>query len=328
MQQAFSTLLGLAAITTLSAPAHSQSLTNFANVKSRGEIVQFRGDVGGGTAISGAAVVGDFLLIVSDELKDPTVVQVLKRDGTAYRVAGRVKLPAGDDEVDLEAVAAEGDMVYVTGSHAWTRKIKDSEIDEPKRKESREQFFRFKLKPDGTAGAVEGPHSVTQAIHAHPVLKGFVGVASKENGIDIEGMAVKDGRLYFGFRGPVLRGGWVPVVSTKWDDPPDIVEVWYVQLDGRGIRDIAAVEGGFLILAGPVGDADFSYRVYFWDGADQLRAGEDGLRTQRLGEFSDIGKGKPEGLAVLKAQGKRYDLLLVRDGLPKGGPTRWKLTRP
>jgi hypothetical protein len=44
MQQAFSTLLGLAAITTLSAPAHSQSLTNFANVKSRGEIVQFRGD--------------------------------------------------------------------------------------------------------------------------------------------------------------------------------------------------------------------------------------------------------------------------------------------
>jgi len=41
-----------------------------------------------------------------------------------------------------------------------------------------------------------------------------------------------------------------------------------------------------------------------------------------------MGKGKPEGLAVLKADGRTYDVLLLCDGLPKGGPTRWKLTRP
>src|SRR6266508_350209 len=76
-------------------------------------------------------------------------------------------------------------------------------------------------------------------------------VASKENRVDIEGLAVKDGRLYFGFRGPVLRDGWVPILVTAWDDV-DAAEVRYVQLDGRGIRDIAVVDDGFLILAGPV----------------------------------------------------------------------------
>ena len=117
-------------------------------------------------------------------------------------------------------------------------------------------------------------------------------------------------------------------MSCTWDNPADTAKVRYVRLDGRGIRDIAAVDGGFLILAGPVGDGDFSYRVYFWDGTDQLPGGDDSPKPQRLGEFPDMDKGKPEGLAVLKAAGKTYDLLLLCDGWPKGGPTLWKLTRP
>ena len=46
-----------------------------------------------------------------------------------------------------------------------------------------------------------------------------------------------------------------------------------------------------------------------------------------LAELPDFGRAKPEGLAVLKEEGKTYELLLVCDGLPKGGPTRWRLTR-
>ena len=59
---------------------------------------------------------------------------------------------------------------------------------------------------------------------------------------------------------------------------------------------------------------------------------KDGPKPQRLGEFPEMrlgmATGKPEGLAVLKAEGKTYELLLLCDGLPKGGPTRWTLTRP
>jgi Protein of unknown function (DUF3616) len=169
--------------------------------------------------------------------------------------------------------------------------------------------------------------SLMPAINAHPVLAALRSIASKENGIEIEGFAVKDGRLYFGFRGPVLRDNWVPILVTTWDDP-DAAEVRYVQLDGRGIRDLVAVDDGFLILAGPVGDADGSYRVHFWNGRDGLAARGDDARAQRLAEFSELEGGKPEGLAVLATLGRTYELLLVRDGLRSGAPTRWTLARP
>jgi hypothetical protein len=239
-----------------------------------------------------------------------------------------VELPAGDDEVDLEAVAVDRGSVYVTGSHAWTRRIKNGRIEAPQRKESREQVFRFALGADGTAGAIEGPKSLAAAIQADAVLKGFVGMASKENGIDIEGLAAKDGRLYFGFRGPVLRGGLVPVLSTTWDDMVGAAQVRYVRLDGRGIRELAAVEGGFLVLAGPTGDGDASYRIYYWDGADQLSDDEEGPRPLPLLDLPVTGPGKPEGLAVLDVRGRTYELMLLCDGLPKGGLARLRLSRP
>src|SRR6266545_1315243 len=314
------------AIFGLGAPVRAVSLTDSANVKLRGQPVEFRGDIVGSEDISGVAIVGDLLVIVSDEVKDPTLVHVMKKEGMAYRVIADVEVPA-DGELDLEAVAADANMVYVTGSHAWTRKIKDGAIYVPQRKKSREQFFRFRLDANGNPGPVEGPKSLRSAIKAHPVLNGFLEIASKENGIDIEGLAVKDGRLYFGFRGPVLRDGWVPILVTTWEDP-ESADVIYVQLDGRGIRDITAVKDGFLILAGPLGDGDFSYRVYFWNGFDQLSASTGAAKPQRIAEFSDLGDAKPEGLAVLDAQGKKYQVLVVCDGLPKGGATRWRLSRP
>jgi hypothetical protein len=293
----------------------------------RADVVDLRGDLEKPAHLSGIASVGRFLLVVSDEARNPTVVQVLERDGNAYRVVRNVRLPGGTDEVDLEAVAAEGSTIYVTGSHASTRKTDEGRVGEVSVKPSREQFFRFTLSAEGNAENVQGPKSLGGAIRAHAVLKGFVRIPSKENGIDIEGLAVKDGRLYFGFRGPVLRGAWVPVVSTTWDDPDRDAKVRYVNLDGRGIRDLVAVDGGFLILAGPVGDGDGSYRIYFWDGADQLPGGDNGPRPDRLGEFTDLDDAKPEGLAVVGSQGKTYDILVVLDGL-KSRAMGWKIRRP
>jgi hypothetical protein len=293
--------------------------------------IEITGDLKKSKAFSGAAVVGEYLLVVSDEVKDPTVVQVLRRTGTGFTLDEKIKaikLPAGSDEVDLEAVAADGDMVYVTGSHAWTRKFEGADLGAPKRKESREQFFRFQLNPDGTGGKVEGPKTLAPAILEHPVLSGFLGVANKENGIDIEGLAVSDGRLFFGFRSPVLRYGYTPVLSCTWQDPVKTPRVAYVRLDGRGIRDLRAVEGGFLILAGPSGDGDWPWRLYFWDGEDSLPRGEDGKKPTFLGEFPELREGKPEALVVLKTSGQTYDLLLLCDGLPNGGPTVWRVTRP
>ena len=128
--------------------------------------------------------------------------------------------------------------VYVTGSHTRSRKIEDGVISEVKRKKSREQFFRFVLKPDGTPGNIEGPKSLMPALQSHPVLQAFTLGASKENGLDIEGLTVKDGMLHFGFRGPVLRYGWVPVLSCNWDDPDNTAKIRYLRLGPRYPRSV------------------------------------------------------------------------------------------
>ncbi len=327
---------GAGAATPAIAPAAQAgpTFTNHAGATSHGTAVVFAGKLFDGkeellNAVSGGDATGDLLVLVSDETKKPTYAEVLKRDGTGYKRVGRVELPAGDKEVDLEGVAADRGTgtVYLTGSHCRARKI-DGGIEEVKRKESREQFFRFKLNPDGTPGPVEGPKSLTPFLAGHPVLGPFMLGASKENGLDVEGLAVTGGRLHFGFRGPVLRYGFVPVLSCTWDDPKGTAQVRYVRLGGRGFRDLTAVSGGFLVLAGPVGDGDQSFRVYFWDGNDQLPAGENGPGPQLLGEFDAPGGGRPEGLVVLSEVGNTFEVLLLCDGLPNGQPSRWTLTRP
>src|SRR5262249_37452070 len=111
--------------------------------------VEFRGKIQGENDISGVAVVGDFLVIGSDEA---SVVQVLKKDGTAYTVVADVPLGKPDHEIDIEGVAAEGNTVYVTGSHNRVRHIGAKGGGgvtpvEDKVKKHRDQVFRFTLGP-------------------------------------------------------------------------------------------------------------------------------------------------------------------------------------
>jgi hypothetical protein len=322
MQRPLLVALAVGLFTLPARPADKATLTKLG-------AVEFRGNIEGENDVSAVAVVGDFLVIGSDEA---SLVQVLKKDGAAYQVVADVPLDKPGHEVDIEGVAAEGNTVYVTGSHNRVRHIGakggggvSPVEDRPRR--HRDQVFRFTLGPDGTPGPVE-VMTLRAVLDEHPILKQFVPVASKENGIDIEGLAVKNGRLYFGFRGPVLRDNWVPILSCTFGKAPGNVKVAYARFGGRGVRDMVAVSDGFLVLAGPVGDGDQPYQIYFWDGADGLAGPKDPPRPKPLAELPDFGKGKPEGLAVLKEEGKSYELLLVCDGLPKGGPTRWLLTRP
>ncbi|MFO0119910.1 MAG: DUF3616 domain-containing protein, partial [Cyanobium sp.] len=54
--------------------------------------------------------------------------------------------------------------------------------------------------------AAAGRDALSQVLAADPLIAPFLKIPSKENGLDIEGIAARAERLLVGLRGPVLRG--------------------------------------------------------------------------------------------------------------------------
>jgi hypothetical protein len=86
--------------------------------------------------------------------------------------------------------------------------------------------------------------------------------------------------------------------------------------EGRGVRDLAVFRGGLLVLAGPTGDEDGAYSVYWWDVA--------GERLQFLADITkatDTGrKRKPEAILPLDEGPSGLRVLVLFDGSKEGGP--------
>jgi hypothetical protein len=292
-------------------------------------IINFIGQILHSDNISAIDISNDFLVIGADEGNQ---VQVLKRRGEDYAVVSNITLNENAKEIDIEGIACDGNTVYVVGSHSAKRpKIDDDATYEKNRQKiekvspepDRDRLFRFSLDADGNAQNLEET-SLRSIIDSKKVLKDFSLLPSKENGVDIEGIAIHNQQLYIGFRGPVLRENWVPVLKCRFAKPVTEAELVYVQLDGLGFRDITRVEDGFLILAGPVGDGPGSFQVYFWDGEDCLpgvRASGKIGRVERLGVIPTDEDTKAEGLTLLKESFSGYEVAIIYDGLKNGSPT-------
>ena len=319
--------------------------------------LEISGEIVGGDDISGIALRDDLLVLVSDEGRS---IQVLKREaGGGYRASeSHVRSLSdgpGDTEIDLEGVAWGQRYVYAIGSHSRKRKSVSADkrsaknnrdrlfqiVDEP----SRDQFFRFVIGDDGTIDQSSIKSLSLRGVLAnHPILELFQAIPGKENGIDIEGVAVGDGdKVYIGFRGPVLRGGYALVLVATIDESKSgalSVEVKekkglrLLNLGGRGVRDIARLpspgdELYFLVLAGPVGDGPASYIVYQWDGRDTVPGTDKPYAHKHLTPLCELpmsnnlseASGKPEGIAVLKASDDSVEFIVVHDGVMNGAPT-------
>lgn len=287
--------------------------------------------------VSAVAQIGSFLVIGSDEGIGPeneNLIQFLEKKDNHYKVSHDVLLFKGNNtdgkEMDIEGIAVEGNRVYVVGSHSLRRKKVEAD---KKYKKNRENFHDEAIDRQKNRGWLyrlvinaEGEEidrariSLYDLIQNDGVLKTFSHIPSKENGIDIEGIAVKGEWLYVGFRGPVFRGNYVPVMKLKFDQPQESYELLYANLDGHGFRDIASVSDGFLIVAGPVGDnRAASYPLYHWDGKDIIsgedRAAADIGKMTLLGQIQPPVGDKAEGLVVLEENDMSYELLIVYDGL-------------
>ena len=313
------------------------------------EVVEL-GEIKAREDVSSIAKVGDFLVIGADEgvgpKKNENIIQILREvEDDRYEVLHDILLFKGKKEdgkeMDIEGLAVEGDTVFVVGSHSAVRSrvkddksnkknrntFRDKKIEQP---ETRDWLYRLVLDAQGQE-LEKYKISLRDLIDDDAVLKTFSAIPSKENGIDIEGIAVRDGWLYLGFRGPMFRANYVPIMRLRFDDPEETYELSYVNLAGLGVRSIASVSDGFLIVAGPVGDGPGAYQLFHWDGKDMVPGADldpaEVGRVNLLGEIEPPGDGKAEGVVILEESAQAYDLIVVFDGIEKPLAQRFQVAK-
>lgn len=289
-------------------------------------------------------------------------------------VAGQKLSPLGramplrgndDGELDAEAAATDGHFFYVTGSHSNKRKDCASNPDSRHVIRLRRDPTTGQALRTANGGLVNYADSgrlwdvMAQLPALRPLLDHCLGDdGAKAHGLNIEGLAVRGGRLYFGLRGPVQQGvAWVLSVDAEalFSKTADVKPVLYRLALGphRGIRDLLAVDDGLLILAGP-DDADAkpapNWTVVWWDARTAgpggteaaFDASKSNLRalpavaTPRILATLDLQsirtrgcdkEVKPEAITLLQSDAKRYQLLVLFDGLCDGGARVFEVPR-
>jgi hypothetical protein len=125
-----------------------------------------------------------------------------------------------------------------------------------------------------------GAENLLDLLRADTHLAPFLAIPARDNGIDVQGLAVVGDRLYVGLRGPVLRG-WAVVLEVRpVQDPTDPGRLalgifaegaryrkHFLELGGLGVRDLCLDGDDLLVLAGPTMALSGPVRVHRWRGA-------------------------------------------------------------
>jgi hypothetical protein len=292
---------------------------------------------GTGGALWVAADEGGFLERLGPE--DPRVYGNHRR----FHVGGPLGLGGPDVEIDVEALDRDDDGLWFVGSHSARRKKprgseakgmrRLAEIDvEP----SRFVLARIPFERDGLASTwgarqlrpTDGGNVLLDMLredpHLGPFLAGPAPIPSKDNGLDVEGLAVLGDRVFLGLRGPVLRG-WAVLLELSLASDGDalvpqplgkqLYRKHFLDLDGLGIRELARRGDDLLVLGGPTMNLDGPARLFAL--RDVARLDGDSLIAQEKGRLEplfDLPHGEeaehPEGVA-LHSWFEEHDSVLV-----------------
>jgi hypothetical protein len=268
-------------------------------------------------------------------------------------------------EIDVEGMDIEDGCLWLTGSHSSKRRRPRTgggpaeRLSRAETEASRFLIARFPLHAgqpvgDGAAALPQIEHdglpgnALTEALADDPHLAPFlqpmvagrgrdrVPLPGKDNGLDVEGLAVNGRRLWLGLRGPVLRG-WAVLLGLAIDDSaPGRLALapagrdgrryrkLFLHLGGMGVRDLCFDGDDLLILAGPTMDVDGTgavWRLHAPDDLDDdtLVGTSDDFTSlpERLERLFDLpaadGCDKPEGLALFAAGGDIAALIVYDD---------------
>ena len=238
-------------------------------------------------------------------------------------------------ELDGEGVAYADGFFYVIGSHGHPRDS-DHKLDPiadaakiKARIAAASQIVRFRAGTDGAVSAIEHTGKLRAIMAAEPALAPYRDRRLDNNGLTIEGIAIRQGRILVGYREPTLSNGRAAVLSVAiaglfGNAPPD-ARLFRLPLgEGRGVRDLAVFGDGVLVLAGPATSDPGPAAIYHWDGVS-----EEVLLLKDLAALvGDDGLRKAEALLPLDESPSGLRVLILFDGEKEGAPAAITIPAP
>ncbi len=260
---------------------------------------------------------------------------------TRFPLSHSFPLPAGA-VVDLSALHADASALWFVGAHAARRGKGEGDAasagsrlvlgrlplngSDPVKAEGKpsKRAAAPALVAQDKAGVSELAKLLSRDEHLGPFLsdrpapkaakkKGGLVLPSTGNGFEVRGLAVRDDRVFLGLRGPVVGGHAVLLEVKLQASGGDLTPVplkkgvryrkQFLNLDGLGIRSLAADGDDLLVLAGPTTALDGPVRLFRL--VNGLELTKDGVIQQRRGRLEylfDVPNGEgcdhAEGVSV------------------------------
>ena len=271
--------------------------------------VIFRGMANASAAV---AIGTNQVLVADDDDNQLRLYNVIGGDPVrVFDWSGALRTYGRQREADLEAAARVGDRIYWLGSHSLAN---DGAV-----RLNRRRFFATDLTNDaqGVTLREAGTPCATllNALLRSPQARtlGLVDAAGRapdDGGINFEGLARRaDGGLWIGVRSPLVKEDAILLPFLNPDDVllagavPRFGEAVLLDLDGRGVRDLAFAGNTLYLIAGGAGEGRKS-RLYRWK-ADEKKPKRIDIS---LDDFN------AEAIAVFGRGASRRLLLLADEG--------------
>lgn len=268
--------------------------------------------------ISSIARTGKYLWVAGDENISLQRLELLE-DGSygkavSFFLKDYIDLISSDSEADVEGMDVAGGYLWIVGSHSYKRsKLREGKENHQKEMDrlsrtsldpNRNLLARIPIiknkdgeyvlmkecpdpdNPEKVLSAAKLKHTsqkwsqLTKKLKNDKHLGPFVTIPGKDNGLDIEGLAVHGDKIFLGLRGPVLRGWAIileielteakgGILKLKKDGEGNYYKKHFLNLFGMGIRELMTDGEDIIILAGPTMDLDGTMEVCRWKKGTQ-----------------------------------------------------------
>lgn len=274
-------------------------------------------------------------VIVSDE---PRCAQAITIDSASRTITAGEQIPLfptdGTVEADLEAVAADdvNHCYYAVGSHGVSKKKGEFQ-------EERCHVFRIPAEKNSGAPMTKGitTASLLPWLEKQAVFAPHLRQPLQARGFNIEGLACKVGKLYFGVRGPNIDGHTFVIAmppAELFGQGMPTGKIYELPVGaGQGIREIAALPDGFLVLTGNAGSEPSKHFPTSVDHQDKNPAHLWWWRPETKTSLVKLltlpkHEAKAEGLFVTKVENGKVEVIVIYDSGENGSPLTLALDLP